>query len=89
MVTTTPSTTIKVPSALRDRLNEQARSEGVTVAQVIERLLREAERAERFRAMRTSWNAQSPAELDEYMAEFAEWNDASRRALERREPPYG
>jgi macrodomain Ter protein organizer (MatP/YcbG family) len=89
MVTTTPSTTIKVPSALRDRLNEQARSEGVTVAQVIERLLREAERAERFRAMRAAWNGQSPAELDEYMAEFAVWNDASRRALERHEPPYG
>lgn len=85
---TTPSTTIKVPAALRDRLNEHARSDGVTVAEVIEKLLREEQRAERFNAMRTAWNAQTRADRAEYAAELAVWERADHEDMERREPPY-
>ena len=88
-MTSTPSTTIKVPAALRDRLNERARHEGGTAAQVIERLLVEAERAELFRGMRRAWDAQTPAEREEYAAEFGVWERASLEDLERSEPPYG
>ena len=85
---TVPSTTIKVPAILRDRLNDLARENGGTVAEVIERLLKEAERAERFRAIRTAWDAQTPGDREEYAAEFEAWERASLEDLEKREPPY-
>lgn len=85
---TTPSTTIKVPAALRDRLNEHARTDGVTVAEVIEKLLRDSERAARFNAMRTAWDAQTPADRAEYAAEISLWEQARLEDMERREPPY-
>jgi hypothetical protein len=86
---TTPSTTIKVPAALRDRLNEHARSDGLTVAAVIEKLLRDSERAARFNAMRVAWNSQTPEELADYMAENADWRDAAAETLERYDPLHG
>jgi predicted transcriptional regulator len=67
------STTIKVPSDLRDRLNAEARKEGRTVAEVIEKLLLERGRAERFRAIREFRLTQTPEQMADYMAEFEEF----------------
>ena len=88
-VTTIPSTTIKVPAALRDRLNARAREEGGTVAQVIEGLLAEGERTRLFDAIRARRDSQSPEERAELAAEYSAWERASREDLERSEPPYG
>ena len=69
---TMTSTTIKVPSDLRDRLNAEARKEGRTVAEVIEKLLLERGRAERFRAIREFRATQTPEQMAEYLAEHEE-----------------
>lgn len=67
------STTIKVPSELRDRLNAEARKEGKTVAEVIEKLLLERGRAERFRAIREFRATQTPEQMADYLAEHEEF----------------
>ncbi|MDJ0336021.1 ribbon-helix-helix protein, CopG family [Salinibacterium sp. G-O1] len=67
------STTIKVPSELRDRLNAEARKEGRTVAEVIEKLLLERGRADRFRAIREVRAAQTPEQMADYLAEHEEF----------------
>jgi predicted transcriptional regulator len=72
------ATTIKVPSDLRDRLNREARADGVTVASVIERLLEESERAELYRRMREERAALTPEERAELEAEYRVWDDAAR-----------
>ncbi len=87
--TSAPSTTIKVPAALRDRLNARARAEGGTVAQVIEGLLVESERSRLFDAIRTRRDSQSPEERAELAAEYSVWERASLEDLERSEPPHG
>lgn len=63
------ATTIKVPTELRDRLNAEARSAGVTAAQVIEQLFAERARADRFRAMRAARDAMTPPERAELLRE--------------------
>ena len=73
-----PATTIKVSSELRDRLNAEARRANTTVAGVIEGLVAERERAERFRAMREAMSSASAAELDDYQRDVDEWDTASR-----------
>jgi macrodomain Ter protein organizer (MatP/YcbG family) len=72
------ATTIKVPSDLRDRLNREARADGVTVASVIERLLDERERAELYRRMREERAALTADERAELEAEYRVWDDAAR-----------
>ncbi|MCY7300452.1 MAG: ribbon-helix-helix protein, CopG family [Ilumatobacteraceae bacterium] len=67
------STTIKVPSELRDRLNAEARKEGRTVAEVIEKLLQERGRAERFRAIREFRATQTPEQMADLQAEYREF----------------
>jgi predicted DNA-binding protein len=65
------STTIKVPSDLRDRLNAEAKREGKTVAGVIEGLLESQARADRFRAIRAARDRMTPAERADLEAERA------------------
>ena len=57
---TTTATTIKVSTELRDRLNVEAKRSGMTAAQVIEQLLAERARANRFRAIRETRDAMTP-----------------------------
>jgi len=64
------ATTIKVPSELRDKLNAEARSRDTTVAGVIEHLIAERDRAERFRRMRAERAALTPSQRAELAAEY-------------------
>lgn len=63
------ATTIKVPTDLRDRLNERARAGGVTAAQVIEQALALVEREELFASMRAARARMSPSQRADYDAE--------------------
>lgn len=76
------SSTIKVSTDLRDRLNARARNQGVTVAQSIERLLAHSERAEFFAVMRAQYAAMSPDDRAEYEAEVRLWDAAAGDGLE-------
>ena len=75
------STTIKVPSELRDRLNTEARRTGGTVADVIESLFAESNRVERFRQMRMARARMSNHERTAGAAEHALWESAGLEAL--------
>lgn len=66
------ATTIKVPADLRDRLNAEARGASTTVAGVIERLLDERDRAERFRRIREAREATTRPRAADAAAEFAD-----------------
>ncbi|HET9104814.1 MAG TPA: hypothetical protein VFN55_15790 [Solirubrobacteraceae bacterium] len=72
------TTTIKVPTELRDRINASARSRGMTAAGLLTELLDEHERAERFAAVKAAY-ARLPLE-DDYWAETRAW--------EAREAPW-
>lgn len=77
------ATTIKVSSELRDRLNAEARRAGTTAAGVIEALIAERERSERFQAMREAIAATTPENLAEYPEEVAEWQSVVGAGLEQ------
>ncbi|HBS73441.1 MAG: hypothetical protein CMF56_02190 [Leifsonia sp.] len=66
------ATTIKVPGELRDKLNAEARSRGTTVAGVIEHLIAERDRAERFRRMRAERAALAPSQRAELVTEYTD-----------------
>lgn len=72
---TMPATTIKVPSELRDRLNAEARRGNTTVAGVIEALIAERERAQRFAAMREAMNDTSRPDAESYGRENSVWGE--------------
>jgi hypothetical protein len=82
MERTSTATTIKVSADLRDRLNAEARKAGCTVAEVIEKLLLERERAERFRAIREFRSTQSPEQVADLHAEYAEFESLNVRPPE-------
>lgn len=68
------TTTIKLDGRLRDRLNEEARRDGVTVARVLESMLAERDRARRFEALRAAIAATLPDDLASHESETAEWD---------------
>jgi predicted transcriptional regulator len=68
-----PATTIKVPSELRDRLNAEARKSNATVATVIEALIAERDRVERFRVIRAERATVTPEERASFDREDADW----------------
>lgn len=70
------ATTIKVDSALRDRLKEQARREGHGLGAHIEHLLEREERRLRMIALRDAIAATPQSELDSYAEETAELDQA-------------
>ncbi|AKU15158.1 hypothetical protein [Luteipulveratus mongoliensis] len=74
------TTTIKVTPHARDRINERARAQGVTPAALLERLLDEHDRAQRFAAVRASYAALSPD--DDYHAETAAWDATGEDGLD-------
>lgn len=70
------ATTIKVSKDLRDRLQDRATREHISMAGVIEQLLRTAARAERFERLRAERAAGAGADLEHDGAlEHAALND--------------
>jgi predicted DNA-binding protein len=65
------TTTIKVPTELRDRISASARSRGTTAAGLLTELLDEHERAKRFSAVKSAYARLSPD--DDYWAETRAW----------------
>ena len=70
-------TTIKVEMSLRDRLNEIARRDGVSVSRAIEGMVAARERSERFHRLRDVMAMMTDTERREYLDEVAEWDSAS------------
>ncbi|MCK0112467.1 hypothetical protein MWU75_09990 [Ornithinimicrobium sp. F0845] len=70
------STTIKVPSATRDRLKVHAARRGETLAAHIERLLDLADREDRFEQLREAIVATSSGGQVAYERERDAWLDA-------------
>lgn len=62
------ATTIKVPEALRDRINRDARERGVTAAALIEGLLDGYERRRRMEAFGRAVRSADPSYWDETAA---------------------
>lgn len=77
-----PITTIKLDTTLRDRLNLEARRDGVTVGRVIEAMLEERARARRFDEVRSAM-ASTPGDLQEsYARETQAWGAADGDGLD-------
>ncbi|SDQ35424.1 hypothetical protein [Quadrisphaera sp. DSM 44207] len=66
-------TTIKVDTSLRDRLNEEARRDGVPVGRLLEALLAERARSRRFAQLRAAVAATSADQQKSYQEETAAW----------------
>lgn len=66
------STTIRVPSHLRDRINAAATKRGLAAAKLLDELVGEYERNERLEAVRRAY-AELPPD-DDYWSETAEWD---------------
>jgi hypothetical protein len=66
------STTIKVPPALRDRVNRDAGERGLTAAQLIEQLIDMYERQQRLDAFGRAFATAD----DEYRHETERWGSA-------------
>lgn len=78
-----PATTVKVDADLRDRLLAEARREGRSVAQLLEAMLAERERAQRFASLRAAIASTSAADLDGWRDETAGYDQTSRDGLDR------
>lgn len=75
------TTTIKLDSATRDRLNAEARREGTTAGRVLEQMLADRERARRFEALRVAVEAAGEDERKSYVEETAAWDRTSGDGL--------
>ncbi|MDQ3481298.1 MAG: toxin-antitoxin system protein [Actinomycetota bacterium] len=69
-MTTEPTTTIKVPKGLRERISTEATQSGLTAAGLISALLDERERQARYAAVRKAYAAVDA----EYTSETAAWD---------------
>lgn len=74
-------TTIKVDISLRDRLNEEARRDGVPVGRLLEALLAERARSRRFAEVRTAMAATPGDQRESYEQETAAWAAADGDGL--------
>lgn len=72
-----PMTTIKVDTATRDRLLAEARREGRTLGRLLEDMLAERERAQRFADLKRAIAATPAAEHDTWAAETAAFDTTS------------
>jgi len=68
------TTTIKVDSAVRDRLNELAASQGCSAGSMVERLLEEYLWRQQVDLAVLRMNSMSEQERQEYAAELAQWD---------------
>jgi hypothetical protein len=74
-------TTIKVDTSLRDRLNEEARRDGVPVGRLLEALLAERARSRRFARMRAAMAATPADQQQSYQEETTAWGTADGDGL--------
>ncbi len=65
------TTTIKVPAEIRDRLKKGAGDEGMTMAQYIDKMLRESERQHRLSLIKEQVATTPPDQ--EYGDKLADW----------------
>lgn len=77
-----PVTTIKVDTAIRDRLLSEARREGRTVGQLLDTMLAERERAQRFARLKDALAATPEAELESWRAESQQFEVTSADGLD-------
>lgn len=68
-----PATTVKVDTVLRDRLLAEARREGRTVGQLIDLMLADRERAQRFALLKQAIAAMPAAQRNSWRAESQEF----------------
>lgn len=74
------STTIKIESSVRDRLNAAARDRGLTAGSFVEELLELYLREQRFSAIREAMAARPAIDLV-YSGDVAEWDATSEDGL--------
>ncbi|MFD4266242.1 hypothetical protein [Rhodococcus sp. NPDC058481] len=74
-----PMTTIKLDTAIRDRLKEEARARGITLGTLLGELVSISERETRFAAIGAAIASTGEAELEDYLAETGEWDNATLR----------
>ena len=72
------STTIKVPSQLRDQLKRQAAAEHRTLGAHLAHLAHLGERESRMRQLRTAIAATPGSDLESYRAETRSWDQIER-----------
>lgn len=82
------ATTIKVDSALRDRLNEAARNEGMTAGSFVESLFDEWLRKQRFVAIRDAMARTTPDEWASYTDDLEAWDAAVADGLGQDPGPH-
>ena len=68
------ATTIKLPSEVRDRLNEAAHAERLTAGSFVERLLASYLREQRFRRLREAMAASTDEAWRSYHSETEAWD---------------
>ncbi|HNP55430.1 MAG TPA: hypothetical protein PK331_11945 [Gordonia sp. (in: high G+C Gram-positive bacteria)] len=68
-------TTIKVDTALRDRISAAAREHGQTIGEYLDQIVKDARRRERLQAMANAMHANPPG--PDYWAEVAEIDSLS------------
>jgi len=67
------TTTIKVSNELRDRLKEQAARDGLTLGAHLSHLADADDRRWRLESLREAVAQTSPADIESYSSETAEW----------------
>ena len=72
------TTTIKLDSAVRDRLKAQAVAADRTLGEQVEHLVKLGDREQRMTAMRSAMAHTPDHLLDSYRRETAEWEAADR-----------
>lgn len=77
MIICVPQTTIKVKTGLRDRLAELARRDGLTLGELLERMLATEARRDRLEQLRLAISRTSPEELATQRAEDLRWERAA------------
>ncbi|ROS79148.1 toxin-antitoxin system protein [Cellulomonas sp. PhB143] len=75
------ATTIKLDSALRDRLNAESRERGVPVGSFVEELLEAWLREQRFARLRDEMARTDPTERAAHAAEDAAWDATAADGL--------
>ena len=68
------TTTIKVDTSVRDQLRVLAVRQGLTLNALLESMLRDRERDERFEGLRRDIEATSVADREDYASELHDWD---------------
>ena len=76
-------TTVKVEAAVRDRLLTEARREGRTLGQLLDAMLRDRERAQRFARLRQAITTTPEALTTSWQVETDELDVTSADGLDR------